>query len=123
MWCKWRKNDNIDLDYSKEKIDENTIINTDEQLSESEITILGELYKIIEKTPEEATQHLLRSDLLEKAQWKIEKHKDALGKLHALLSTGFNTFDILTFRNYLPGLNGLEIGRFISLHSAECLMF
>ena len=61
-----KKNDNIDLDYFKEKNNENTTINTDEQLSESEITILGELYKIIEKNPEEATQHLLRSDLLEK---------------------------------------------------------
>ena len=44
------ENDNIDLDYSKEKNDENTIINADHQLSESEITILGELYKIIKKT-------------------------------------------------------------------------
>ena len=51
-----------------EKNDENTIINTDDQLSESEITILGELYKIIEKNSEEATQYLLRSDLLEKVQ-------------------------------------------------------
>ena len=33
------ENDNIDLDYSKEKNDENTIINIDHQLSESEITI------------------------------------------------------------------------------------
>ena len=63
-----KKNDNIDLDYSKEKNYENTIINTDDQLSESEIIILGELYKIIEKNPKEATQHLLRSDLLEKIQ-------------------------------------------------------
>ena len=45
------ENDNSDLDYSKEENDEKTIINTDDQLSESEITILGELYKIIEKTP------------------------------------------------------------------------
>ena len=33
------ENDNIDLDYSKEENDENTIINIDHQLSESEITI------------------------------------------------------------------------------------
>ena len=45
------ENDNSDLDYFKEENDEKTIINTDDQLSESEITILGELYKIIEKTP------------------------------------------------------------------------
>ena len=41
---------------------------------------MGELYKRIEKNSEEAAQHLLRSDLLEKVQWKIEKHKDALGQ-------------------------------------------
>ena len=63
-----KKNDNIDLDYSKEKNDENTKINTDDRLSESEITILGELHKIIEKNSEETTQHLLRSYLLEKVQ-------------------------------------------------------
>ena len=43
------ENDNIDQDYSKEENDENTIINTDDQLSESKITTLGELSKIIEK--------------------------------------------------------------------------
>ena len=43
------ENDNLDLDYSKEENDENRIINTDDQLSESEITILNELYKITEK--------------------------------------------------------------------------
>ena len=38
------KNGNINLHYSKEENDENTIINTDDQRSESEITLLGELY-------------------------------------------------------------------------------
>ena len=41
------QNGNINLDYSKEENDENTIINTDDQLSESEI--LCELYKIFKK--------------------------------------------------------------------------
>ena len=50
-----KKNYNIHLDYSKEENDENTIINTDDQLSESEITILGQLYKIIEK--KQSKQH------------------------------------------------------------------
>ena len=43
-----KENDNSDIDYSKEENDENTT-NTENQLSESEITIFGELYKIIEK--------------------------------------------------------------------------
>ena len=43
-----KENDNSDIDYSKDENDENTI-NTDDQLSESEITNFGELYKIIEK--------------------------------------------------------------------------
>ena len=45
------KNDNIHLDYSEEENDENTIINMDDQLSESKIPILIELYKTIEKNP------------------------------------------------------------------------
>ena len=44
------ENDNSDLDYSKEENDENKIINADDQLSEAEITSLGELYKITEKS-------------------------------------------------------------------------
>ena len=62
-----KENDNSDIDYSKEENDENTT-NTENQLSESEITIFGELYKIIEKKQKtkEATQHLSRSDLSEK---------------------------------------------------------
>ena len=72
-----KENDNSDIDYSKEENDENTT-NTENQLSESEITIFGELYKIIEKKQKtKATQHLSRSDLSEKVQQKIEKHKDA----------------------------------------------
>ena len=56
------ENDNIDQDYSKEENDENTIINTDDQLSESKITTLGEVYKIIEKNPpEETTSFKVRS--------------------------------------------------------------
>ena len=56
------ENDNIDQDYSKEENDENTIINTDDQLSESKITTLGEVYKIIEKKPpEETTSFKVRS--------------------------------------------------------------
>ena len=56
------ENDNIDLDYFKEENDENTIINTDDQLSESEITTLCELYKIIGKNPpEETTSFKVRS--------------------------------------------------------------
>ena len=62
------ENDNIDLDYSKKENDENTIINTDDQLSKSEIIVLGELYKIIEENPQVATHHLLGSDLLKKVQ-------------------------------------------------------
>ena len=45
------ENDNIDLDYSEEENDENIIINTDDQLSESKIAILSELYKSTEKKP------------------------------------------------------------------------
>ena len=76
-----KENDNSDIDYSKDENDENTI-NTDDQLSESEITIFGELYKIIEKKnkTKETTQHLSRSDLSEKVQQKIEKHQDALAQ-------------------------------------------
>ena len=76
-----KENDNSDIDYSKEENDENTT-NTENQLNESEITIFGELYKIIEKKQKtkEATQHLSRSDLSEKVQQKIEKHKDALAQ-------------------------------------------
>ena len=62
------ENDNIDLDYSKKENDENTIINTDDQLSKSKIIVLGELYKIIEENPQVATHHLLGSDLLKKVQ-------------------------------------------------------
>ena len=55
------------------------------------LVILSELYKIIEKNKikqnnnkkktEEATQHLLRLDLLEKTEQKIEKHKDELAQV------------------------------------------
>lgn len=57
---------NINLNYSEEKYDGNTIINTDDQLSKSEIAAFSDLYKIIEKNAEEAMQHLLRSDLNKK---------------------------------------------------------
>ena len=81
------------IDYSEEENVESTIIDKDDQLSESEITILSELYKIIEKNKtkqknnnnkqktEEATQHLLRLDLLEKTEQKIEKYKDELAQV------------------------------------------
>ena len=60
------ENYNINLNYSEEKNDGNTIINTDNQLSKSEIATFSDLYKITEKNPEEAIQHLLRSDLNKK---------------------------------------------------------
>ena len=60
------ENYNINLNYSEEKNDGNTIINTDNQLSKSEIATFSDLYKIIEKNPEEAIKHLLRSDLNKK---------------------------------------------------------
>lgn len=60
------ENYNINLNYSEEKNDGNTIINTDNKLSKSEIATFSDLYKIIEKNPEEAIQHLLRSDLNKK---------------------------------------------------------
>ena len=60
------ENYNINLNYSEEKNDGNTIINTDNQLSKSEIATFSDLYKIIEKNPEKAIQHLLRSDLNKK---------------------------------------------------------
>ena len=80
------------IDYSEEENVESTIIDKDDQLSESEITILSELYKIIEKNKTkqkttttkkktEAAQHLLRLDLLEKTEQKIEKHKDELAQV------------------------------------------
>ena len=46
------ENNNIDLDYSEEENDENIIINADDQLSESKIAILSELYKSTEKKPQ-----------------------------------------------------------------------
>ena len=43
------------IDYSEEENVESTIIDKDDQLSESEITILSELYKIIEKNKTKQT--------------------------------------------------------------------
>ena len=48
------ENYNINLNYSEEKYDGNTIINTDDQLSKSEVAAFSDLYKIIEKNAEEA---------------------------------------------------------------------
>ena len=59
------ENYNINLNYSEEKYDGDTIINTDDQLSKSEIAAFSDMYKIIEKNAEEAI-HLLRSDLNKK---------------------------------------------------------
>ena len=59
------ENYNINLNYSEEKYDGDTIINTDDQLSKSEIAAFSDMYKIIEKNAEEA-MHLLRSDLNKK---------------------------------------------------------